>query len=232
MKKKFNLYIVAWALLLGLFNLCVFIVPAWPNIEKYTPSFWIGYIITTIAFIGQLACTWMAVKDDKIKKIFYNISLISVSYAALIGTVSVALIFMVITPLPYWIAAIGCSLVLVANVVAVLKAKTAIDIVESVDAKVEQATSFICSMRVDSENLIARASASDIQDMCKKVRDAFKYSDPMSSPKLASIEGDINTRFGALKEAVLSANSEAVAAEGAELLILIKERNTTCKMFK
>ena len=45
----------------------------------------------------------------------------------------VAMICIIATPLPYWIAAIACTLVLVANIFAILKAKMAIDLVANVD---------------------------------------------------------------------------------------------------
>ena len=61
-------------------------------------------------------------------------------------------------------------------------------------------------MRVDSENLIARASASDIQDMCKKVRDAFKYSDPMSHEGLTTIEAEIKEHFALFTKAIVENN--------------------------
>ena len=233
MKKNFKWYAIAWALVLGLFNLCVFLIPAWPGHEKYTAAFWIGFGITMAAFIGQLVCTWLAVKDDSKKKIFYNISLLSVSYAGLVATIVTSLIFMLLIPtVGGWFAAIVSAIVLILNFIALIKAKAAIDMVAAVDAKVEKATAYVYGMREDSESLLARAKAEDAKKLCKDVRDAFKYSDPMSAAELSSIEGDITVRFGTFKAAVLEADMEKAAAECDELLILIKERNNKCKSLK
>ena len=51
MKKNFKSYAIIWAIGLGIFNLCAFLVPS-PT--KFTPSFWLGYAFITIAFILQL----------------------------------------------------------------------------------------------------------------------------------------------------------------------------------
>ena len=70
MKKVFKFYSAIWAVLLALFNVISFVSVSWAGIEKYTPSFWIGYIFITIAFIGQIICTYFALYDNDIKKTF------------------------------------------------------------------------------------------------------------------------------------------------------------------
>lgn len=232
MKKDFKYYVLGWVALLGLFNLLAFIIPAWPNLEKFTPSFWIGWGVTIAAFFGQLTCSWVAFKEETAKKTFYNISIFTVSYAGLIAMFVVALICIIVTPLPYWIAATACCVVLVTNVVAVVKAKIAIDTVATVDEKIEKATSFIYDMRDASESLLARAKTDETKEICKKVRDAFKYSDPMSNALLTTVEEEIKTHFDLLKKAVVEKNSEVIASESEETLALIAERNNKCKRLK
>ena len=232
MKKGFKYYVIGWVILLGLFNALAFIIPAWPTLEKFTASFWIGWGVTIATFFGQLICAWVAFNEDSAKKTFYNISLFTVSYDGLITMFVVAMICIIVTPLPYWIAAIACSLVLVANIIAVLKAKMAIDLVANVDAKVEKATSFIYDMRVASESLCARAKTDDSKAICKKVWDAFKYSDPMSNDALATIESEIQNHFELLAKAISEDNNGVITSESDDLLALITDRNNKCKRLK
>ena len=233
MKKNFKFYALGWFVLLGLFNLLAFIIPAWPTLEKYTASFWIGWGVTIGAFFGQLICAWVAFKEESAKKTFYNISLFTVSYAGLISMFVVAMICIIVTPLPYWIAAIACSAVLIANVIAVAKAKMAIDVVASVDEKVEKATAFIYEMREESESLFVRAKADEAKAViCKKVRDAFKFSDPMSKSDLDAVEAEIKNHFDLLKKAIVEGKMDVATAESDELLALISERNNKCKKLK
>ena len=233
MKKNFKFYALGWFVLLGLFNLLAFIIPAWPTLEKFTASFWIGWGVTIGAFFGQLICAWVAFKEESAKKTFYNISLFTVSYAGLISMFVVAMICIIVTPLPYWIAAIACSAVLVANVIAVAKAKMAIDVVVNVDENVEKATAFIYEMREESESLFVRAKADEAKAViCKKVRDAFKFSDPMSKSDLDAVEAEIKTHFYLLKKAIVEGKMDVATAESDELLALISERNNKCKKLK
>ena len=233
MKKNFKFYALGWFVLLGLFNLLAFIIPAWPTLEKFTASFWIGWGVTIGAFFGQLICAWVAFKEESAKKTFYNISLFTVSYAGLISMFVVAMICIIVTPLPYWIAAIACSAVLIANIIAVAKAKMAIDVVANVDEKVEKATAFIYEMREESESLFARAKADEAKAViCKKVRDAFKFSDPMSKSDLDAVEAEIKTHFDLWKKAIVEGKMDVATAESDELLALISERNNKCRKLK
>ncbi len=232
MKKNFKYYVLGWFVLLGLFNLLAFIIPAYPTLEKFTPSFWIGWGVTIGAFIGQLICASVAFNEESAKKTFYNVSLFRVSYIGLISTFVVALICIVVTPLPYWIAAIACGVVLVINVFALVKAKIAVDAVVAVDEKVETKTAFIYDMREKSESLLAMAKSDEVKAICKKVRDAFKYSDPLSNEGLATIETNIKERYLFFVKAITENNIEVIMTESDELLTLISERNNKCKRLK
>ena len=167
MKKNFKFYSLGWILLLGLFNLIAFITPALPDTEKYTASFWIGYSFITAAFIGQFICTWFVLKENCAKKTFYNISLLATSYAGMISTFVVGLICMIMPPIPYWLAAILCSVILVINIYVFAKAKIAVDYVSHIDQKVEKATSFTYDMREESEAVLARAKDDETKDIIR-----------------------------------------------------------------
>ena len=231
MKKVMKFYCVIWAILLALFNVISFVSVGWAETPKYTPSFWIGYIFITIAFIGQLICTYFALKDNDSKKTFYNFSLISTSYTGLILSFIFGGLCMIISPLPYWIGIILCAIVLGLNAIAVVKASIAIDIVGEIDEKVKERTFFIKSLTVDAENLISRAKSEAAKAECKKVYEAIRYSDPMSNNAHASIENEIARVFAKFADAVVN-NSELVTSISTELLGLIGDRNKKCRFFK
>ena len=232
MNKRFGIYAAGWAVLLGLFNVIAFVSVGWAGYEKYTDSFWIGYSFITATFIGQLACAWYALKEENAQKLFYRISLFSISYSGLIATFVFGGLCMLISPLPYWIGILVCSIVLAVNVLAVIKAAAAIGEVERIDEKVKQKTFFVKSLTVDAETLMARAKSEDAKAACKKVYEAVRYSDPMSSEMLSGVEGQITIKFAALSDAVAAENADAIAAAAEEVLILIKDRNSKCKLLK
>ena len=78
MKKTFNYYSICWLISLAVFNVIAFVTPnEIAGISKFTGAFWVGYIFITLAFIGQLGCAYNAFKAENLKKLFYNIPLIS-----------------------------------------------------------------------------------------------------------------------------------------------------------
>lgn len=233
MKKNFKFYVLGWVLILALFNIIAFVVPPILTQEKYTASFWTGWGVTVGAFLGQLICAWTVFKEKSAEKVLYNVSLYTVSYAGLIMTFVVSSICIIVTPIPCWAAAIACSVVLVISVVAILKAKIAVDAVADVDAKIEKATAFIYDMREESESLFLRVKADENKaGICKKVRDAFRFSDPMSSDALVSVESDIKIHFDLLKKAISEEKTDVAGSEAKETLALISERNNKCKRLK
>lgn len=232
MKKAFKFYSAIWFVLFVLFNVIAFVSVGWAGIEKYTPSFWIGYIFITVAFIGQIICTYFALKDNDLKKTFYNISLVSTSYTGLILSFIIGGLCMIISPLPYWVGIILCAIVLGINVITVVKASAAIDIVGNIDEKVKESTLFIKALTVDAENLMSSAKSENIKAECKKVYEAVRYSDPISNGALTSIESDITIKFSKLSDAVVSEDSEAVVILADEIIILLGDRNKKCKLLK
>lgn len=232
MKKVFKFYSAVWAILLALFNVISFVSVGWAGISKYTPSFWIGYAFITLSFIGQIVCAYFALKDNDIKKTFYNVSLIAASYTGLILSFVFGGLCMLLSPLPYWVGIILCTIILGFNVIAVVKATAAIDIVGGIDKKVKEKTLFIKSLTVDAETLMSRAKSEAVKAECKKVYEAVRYSDPMSNGALVSIESEITIKFSNFSDAVVSDKFNVASECATELVILIDERNKKCKLLK
>ena len=113
MKKGFKQYTTAWAALLILFNLVCFVTPAEVDgFNKFGGSFWAGYAVITLAFLGQLACAYKAFRAENAKKFFYNLPLITVSYTGLILTLILGGLCMAIPDVPNWLGAIVGAVVL------------------------------------------------------------------------------------------------------------------------
>lgn len=232
MKKAFKYYFAVWTVILVLFNVIAFVTPGVEGVSKYTASFWIGYVFITLAFIGQLACAYMAFKEENLSKFFYSIPVVSVSYTGLILSILVGGLCMLIPALPYWIGIIACAIVLCFTAVAVGKAIASSDIVSDIDDKIKVQTFFIKSLTVDTDSLITHAKSEAIKAECRKVYEAARYSDPMSNDALASLESEITIKFAKLSEAVASDDAASVADLANEVVILIGDRNKKCKLLK
>ena len=230
MKKGFKTDAAAWAILLVLFNVIAFVSPGWTGVDKYTSSFWIGYVFITICFIGNLLCANFAFKADSARKLFYNVPLITISYTALIVSFVVGGLCMLLSNLPYWISVIVCAAILTLFAIAIVKASAAADLVERVDEKVKSQSSFIRSMTAEAESLMTRAKTPEAQMACKKVYEALRYSDPMSNEALSVIEAKIKSQMDLLTASI--DNVDDLNNTANELIRLINERNSSCKILK
>lgn len=225
MNKNQKRYIGFWAILFVLFQLIALISPGWINVEKYTSSFWIGYAFISVSFIGQLICALSALKEENLTKLFYKIPLIRISHIGLIVSFVFGGACMLLSLLPYWIGALVAVIVLAVTALALVKASAAADIVAEIDGKVSKQTFFIRNLAMEAENLMIRAKTPEAKAACKKVYAALRYSDPMSNDALTEIEGKIEAQFAMFSNSVSSEAAE-------ELLLLIGERNSKCKLLK
>lgn len=230
MNRNFKYYIAAWAVLAVIFNVIAFATPAVAGASKFDGAFWSGYVLIMLALIGQLVCAYFAFKAKSKEQIFLRLSLVTVSYSALILSFVVGAACMLIPNLPNWVGIILCALILGFTAVSVIKANAAAELVRETDTRVKEKTAFIRMMTVDADNLMARAQTDEAKAMCKKVYEALRYSDPMSCNALSGTEAEISEKFSAFAAAVKNGENASELAD--ELLALIGDRNRMCKVMK
>lgn len=233
MKKYFNYYAVCWVVAFIVLNAIVFIMPnVITGINMVLGSFFVGYILIDIAFLGQLLCSYIFFKEDRKEKVFLNLPIITISFSALIVSLIVGIICMVVPGFPFWLGVIICLLVLGFYAISIIKAKAAGQMVGEIDDKVKEQTVFIKSLTADSQSLIAYAKNDKTKAMCEKIYEAIRYSDPMSSDALSSIETEITLRFNDFSKMVKEENDEGLEKICEDIIVLINDRNQKCKLFK
>ena len=234
MKRNFKFYALIWAILLLAWCAVVFLIrPVVPGfVVLYDARFWIAFVFVVVAFCGNLACAWFAFKAENLNKLFLNLSLITISWSALIAMLVAGSALMLIPNCPAWIAAVVCVVILAFNAIAVLKAAWAADAVSRVDEKIKAQTSFVKNLTVDAEGALARAKSDAVKAECKKVYEAVRYSDPMSSEALSVIEAKITVKMDEFSAAVGADDAEKAKELAEEIVILVGERNRRCKALK
>lgn len=233
MNKRFGIYSIIWAICLAVFNVIVFVTPnEIGGVSKFGGSFWVGYIFITVAFIGQLVCAFFALKAASLKKTFYRIPLISVSYTGLVLMLVSGGIFMAVPALPEWIGIIVCVIILALNAIAIIKASAAAETVSGIDKKVKAQTFFIKSLAADAQSLMSAAGSDELRADAKKVYEAIRYSDPMYNIALTELDAQIERQFNAFAEAVKAGDTELAKGTADALTEMIETRNQQCKLLK
>ncbi len=226
MKQTFKSYVGIWAICLVLFNVIAFTVPS-----DLKNNFWAGYLFITVTFAGQLFCARTSFKAENAQRFFYNFPLISISFVGTPVMLFFGGITMAIPAIPVWVGVVLCSTVLAITAIAVINASVVSETVSEVDEKIKRNTIFIKTIVSNAEILAAKAQTEDAKKITKKVYEALRFSDPVSIEALSSIESQITVYFKKFEKAILE-NSESANDVGEDLLLLIADRNTKCKLLK
>ncbi len=232
MNKNFKFYTVIWAALFALYNVIVFLVrPILPLVSTaYNTGFWIAWGISIAAFICNMVCAYITLHGDNLERTFYRIPLIHMSYTCLISMLMISGALMLIPSCPAWISAVVCVAVFLLQVISLVKSEWAVETVEATEQKIQERTSFIREITADAEKLISSAQTDEAGASCRKVYEALRYSDPMSSEELAEIETEIKQNFEIFSEKIAAGEEVSTAAD--ELMELIGDRSRKCKLTK
>ena len=235
MKKTLWIYIAIWAFCLALFNVLAFLVPALPDYPKFTATFWIGYALTTVAYIANLIASIKFLSGSQSKdaeKRFYRMPLVQKGLTSLIVMTVIGSICVAISAIPTFIGAILCIGVVVFHIISVLKTSVAIAEVERVGENVKQKTQFIKMLTVDASTLDSRTSSPAAKALTHTVYEAIRYSDSMSHEALADVESELKTAFESFEKAIDSNDIVEAESLAHTVLALVSERNAKCKALK
>ncbi len=233
MKKLSKLYVVTWVVLVALFNLLAFVIPAWGNTEKFTGTFFIGYALTMITFVGQLVvCLLNLNKRQDNNARFLKLPLIPLSIGSIAISAFVGIICAIFSFIPMWITACVSGIILGVVVISYVRVETAATIITNTNEKVRKKTLFIDTLSVRAESLWGEAQGEEMKVLAKKVWEAIRYSDSVSNEGLVDIETQLQESFESFANVVRLNNIEAAKIAAQKVLNKANERNKMCKLFK
>ena len=233
MSKGFRGFLMVWAALFALFTAIIFLGPVLAgNTEIFKQvGFWIEYVLFAGILVGNLIFIKATITDETPTETFYALNYADKALRGVFISFVIAIICALL-PIPKWIGIIICAVILIYSAMSVAAPKVAATEVERIDKEVKEKTFFIKSLTIDAETLTDRAKDEETKAACRKVAEALRYSDPMSSSALATSESAITIKFSSLQSAVMGGDKEKSLAEAEELIILINDRNRKCKLLK
>ena len=230
MTRTFKVYSVIWAICFIMLNIITFVSPLRINI--ISGNFWIGYFFIVIAFVGQLICSYIAFKEENIKKMFYNTSLVLISYICFIVLLITASFCLVNPIMPMSIGISICMIVSGIFAVLVIITCFVIKVVSEMDDEITTKTFTMKSLTMNAEHLINKASSEEIKQICEKVYESFRYSNTMSDNSVKDINEQIQREFISFENAINESDLEMAKNISKELITLINKRNLQSKLNK
>lgn len=199
--------------------------------SRYDIYFFIGLLMALIGLCLAVALV-LTLNISSKENLFLQISQFKTAYWWCILSIALSIIYMFAYVVPDWLVYVLFVLVCGVCSISIIKAKTAVALVEGIDEKILTKTQVFKMLTADAEHLMSVSKKADLKAEAKKVYEAIKYSDPMSSGALSDIEGQIQSEFISFSQAIKSEDLELAKNISCELINLIDGRNKKCKLLK
>lgn len=225
MKKEHIRMIAAFAVLLVLYCLVVFLIPF-----VKTATFWVSFVFTLIAFAVVGASIYIAfVKNPNAKSRFYGFPIARIGVIYGFGQLIVGVLFMALSQwVPVWLAVLIYAAGLGAVIIGLISAEAVVEEIHTQDAKLKKDVSLMRSLQSKMNQIASQTQDADVN----KLAEEFRYSDPVSSEAIADAEADLAAAVDQLQAAFVDGDNEAMAQLCRKTTALLAERNRLCKLNK
>ena len=224
--KDKKMSIVAVLITLVIYSIVVFVIPF-----NKGGGFWSGYSFSMLALLLTAAVSFFAFKPEGLRSKVYGLPLISVVWRYLVIQLVIGLLQMILDfiPIPFQYGLALNVILLGLCLIGLITVNIGKEEIERIDEKVKEKVFYIKSLQVDVEGMVDKASNESTKKALKDLADTIRYSDPMSSPQLATIENKIENKIAMLSESI---DSVAIKAICDEIQNLFAERNRKCRILK
>lgn len=229
--KKSKSVIAIYAIILVVYIIGYLIIP----FNKPAAS-WISFVFTIIAVAGSLFVFSIAfnAKETIVSKIYgYPIFRVGAVYAIaqlVVGVIICAIAAFV--AVPYWIALLLSVILLGAAAVGLIAAENTRDLVEHIDEAAKSDAKNVTYFQINIAGIVDCCEDSSLKDELKKLNDAFRFSDPVSSEDTKEIEETLGLMLNELKTLVDGGKTAEATACIKKVSNTLSERNRLCKAAK
>lgn len=230
MNKKNISMITVFAIALVIFTVIYFAVP-FPRLSASI----IAYVFSVISVIAGYFITDFAFKNGSdVKSKVYGFPVFRVGYIYMAAQIIFTLIIAAAEfakPVPNWISVLISVIILCLAAIGVIATDNARDIITAQEEAFSEQTRKVKYFKLDMDSVIDKCKDAELKKKLEKFAEELKYSDPVSSDELESIEKKIADGIGNLSELV---NKDNAAANDKleELTILLSDRNRRCRALK
>ncbi len=220
------------AIVLITYNVSLFSIAGF---ENHGETFWISYVFAMIAFFVVIVTSALAAgKGTKPKDWLYGYPIFSHCTVYLIVELisSIAFMLLGLVNIPWGIAVAVQMIILGVHLIFNISCFLARDTIREVEEHHKQSTQFMEACRVDVDMLAETAKDPEIKAAYDKLAEAFRFSDPVSSPMLFDVEQRLAAALNRAKPFVQANDKEAALRCCEEINLTLIERNKKCKIYK
>jgi hypothetical protein len=237
MKTRGIVSLIVGAILLVLYNVCVFVSNEAITDLYNGPAFWISYAMMMIAFFAVIAVFLITLfvkaepKDAVLRMpIFYH----AIIYFCLELVVSSAFIRIdVFVSTRYWVVALLVQLIMLSLFIVIIITSFFVkNHVQTLDNKVKDKTNFIKLLKVDVDMIAEMSADPEVRKAYLDLSEQVRYSDPMSHESLFELEKQILECLSFAKRAVELEKNDAALQNCYIASRLLFERNEKTKALK
>lgn len=196
--------------------------------------FWLSYVFTLAAFgVAVLSLVIAFRNGSSAKSKFFGFPIARVGIAYLAFQAAAGFLFSALADyLPVWLGAVVYIIALGAAVIGLVATDTVRDHVMDQQVRLQADVAAMRDAQSRLNQMVMQCSNPEISQPVKHLAEELRYSDPVSSPALKSIEAELFAVIDQLQLAVkrddlISIISLCQQAEG-----ILSERNRLCKLYK
>ena len=226
---KSNKAILILVIVAAMFSVVAFAIPFPKN-----ASFWIAYAAELVAIVLQVPIFKVAfsgAEDLKSKFLGFPIARVGYTYLIIQTILSIMFFSMGWIPVPAWITAVVCVLVLGIMLICSISADIARQTVQQIEQTTKVDTNLMMSLRTRSAQLVNKTSDPALKKALEKLAENIRFSDPVGSSTIAAEEQKLVSALTMLEGAVAN-NDERAIELCRNAQVALDDRNAACKMNK
>lgn len=214
--------------------LFVFNLLTWSILRTFSATFWSGYLFTTfsIGLFTFIVARFVLKRATTLTDIFFGFPLLYISWVYLLLQLLVGSSLMMLPQVNLLFSIVIQILLFAGYLVLAISAIFGKRVVQQIDRETNEKILYIRSLTADVEGMISRVSDPSMKKKLNELKEGIQYSDPMSHPSLSVLENKIAAKINELKEIIPTEATEKKAAIVQEVLALLVERNSKCKLLK
>lgn len=229
MKKDCKRAILAAVMLLIVYHLVVFLIPF-----GKTAVFWVSYGFTLGGFaIGFFSIYVAFLKHPGAKSKFYGFPIARLGAIYLLVQVIACLVFMALSAIcPLWIPILLYGILMAAAILGLTAAEAVREEIHQQDQVLRTSVAAMRALQSKANQLPGLCRDPETLAAVKAFAEELRYSDPVSSPALATADADLTACVDELQQAALDSDEASVRTLLPKASALLAERNRLCKLNK